>query len=310
MKNTAEIADLFESQVAFIFDEFKRLPDYGQSRPAFIARPRKADTYSKIRAVLEHLKGDITIENYRTTSVAHEISFSKDSKIVIIYADSPEDFKWQYDYHSYSSSIILGKMFKQAGLKCCQRGLVYQQFDLRKNHQSVVGEIVISKDFARVLNILELDYVEFQRGFSDMNEIFEFFIKSPYLNVKKFTDLEKEASTVFLQKFQEYLIANKVENPNRKKLIIEQVKGAFPEVEFDRLSAELLERARHKDNIVNKFNGKVIMQMIPGFEPKKIGISMGYFKHSFATKEQYEDFIIQHPIEEIISKFKEVNQFQ
>lgn len=62
-KTEAELASLFEEQVSFIFEDFKKLPNYGQANPTFLARPRKSDTYNKIKEVLSHLKSNVEVES-------------------------------------------------------------------------------------------------------------------------------------------------------------------------------------------------------------------------------------------------------
>ncbi len=307
MKNEGLI-HIFEEQISQIFERVKRLPNYGQLTPAFIAMPRKSDTFQSIKDILFTMNSDIAIESYKSTGNAHVVKFSGDFKIVIIYAANEEHFKWLYGYHSFSVSIILGKILKKAGLKYSEDGLRYVQYDLRENHRSEVGDILITRSFKDMLEILKLDVETFDRGFSNLNELFDFLIKTPYLNVNKFVDLEKEAKSYILQQFQEYLILNKLENRHFEMLSFERIRQIFTHIDFDVEIAKLIEKAEQKKRITDKFNGRVILDTIPGFDPKNIGISMSYFKRSFSSSENFTDFLCEHTSEEIISKFKEVNQ--
>ena len=305
MKKTEEqLSQLFEEQVSFIFDEFKKLPHYGQTNPTFIARPKKNDTFDKIRTILSGLNSEITVESFKSSGNTHVIKFEDETRIVIIYAKTEEDFKWLYNYHSYSNSIIVGKILKSAGLKYSEDGLQYLQHDLRENHKSVIGTIDITKDFSQVLEILELDLDIFNGGFNSSQEFIEYIIKSPYFYPEKFINPEKEQRSLILQRLEEYLILNNIRDTNAKKLTFKRVKELFNNIDFDTEIANLLAKAEKKKGIVDKLNGKVILSVIPGFEPKKIGISMGYFKHSFPSHEDFVEFMCEHSQEEVISILK------
>lgn len=302
-----EIAQIFKEQISCIFEETKKLPNYGQLSPTFIARPKKQDTYEKIRLALSGIGDGVVVESFKTSGNAHIIKFNNDSKIVIIYATSRGDFDWMYDYHSYSNSMIIGKMMKKIGLKYSEKGLQYIQCDLRENHQSVIGSIDITKDFSKVLSIVGLDYSKFRSGFKSAIEFFDFIIESPFLKVEKFINSEKEHRQTLLQKFEEYLILNKIKNENYQSLEFDRIESLFPEIDFPARTAELLAKAEKKKNIIDKLNGRVILDTIPGFDQKKIGMALGYFKHSFKSHEEYIKFMIEHSQEEVMSKFKEVN---
>jgi hypothetical protein len=306
-KSEAELTKLFEEQVSFIFDEFKKLPHYGQSNPTFIARPKQQDTYEKIRTILSKLNSDVTVGSFNSSGNAHVINFTDESRIVIIYAKTEEDFKWLYNYHSYSNSIIFGKILKSAGLKYSEDGLQYIQYDLRENHKSIAGTINITKDFYQVLEILELNIDDFKNGFKTSTEFIEFVIKSPYFYPDKFINHEKEQRSIILQKLEEYLILNKTENHNLKKLTFDRIKELFTDIDFETEIANLVAKAERKKGIIDKLNGRVILDTIPDFETKKIGIALSYFKHSFPTHEEYIDFMTEHSKEEVMVKFKEVN---
>lgn len=307
-KTEAQLTTLFEEQVSFIFDDFQKLPNYGQTNPTFIARPKKNDTFDKIRKILSGLNSDVVVESFNSIGNAHIIKLNDESKIVVIYATDEEDFKWLYNFHSYSNSIIIGKILKSAGLKYSEDGLQYLQHDLRENHKSVVGTIDITKDFSRVLEILELDLNIFQEGFKTSQEFIEFVIKSPYFYPEKFISFEKEQKSLILQKLEEYLILHNIRNIESKRLTFERVRELFTNIDFDSEMTMLLEKAEKKKGIHDKLNGRIVLDEIPGFDPKRIGVALGYFKHSFPTHEEYVEFMSEHTKEGIIVKFKEVNQ--
>ena len=306
-KTELELSQLFDEKISPIFEESRKLPNYGQSNSTFIARPRDCHTFDKINNILFGLNG-VEVEEFKSVGNTHIINFSDETRIVIIYAKDKNDFKWLYNYHSYTNSIILGKILKSAGLKYSEKGLQYLQYDLRENHKSVVGTIDITKDFSQILEILELDVNEFEEGFISLVDFFKYIMKSPYFNAEKFINHEKEQRNFMLQSLEEYLILNNLENNKSEKLTFERVKELFSDIDFETEMNILLERAEKKKRIVDKLNGRVILDMIPDFEQTRIGLTMGLFKNSFESNEEYIDFMVDSSQKEVLSKFKEVNK--
>lgn len=304
-KTESSLVSLFENKLSFLFTQFKKLPNYGQSNPTFVVTPFSSieNTLGNIRILLPNLGDEAEVKSHDET---HVISFKDDSRIAIIYANNQDEFKWLYDYNSYFTSIIIGKIFKSANLKYSRHGLQYVQYDLRENHKSEVGFINITKDFSKILDILKFDKEEFYKGFSNFEELFSFIIKTPYFNATKFHNPEKEQKTIVLQMLDEYLILNNLTQKKGEQLTFDYIKQFFPEIDFKKMMDELFNKAQKKLEFVGKFNGKVIIDSIPNFDLKKIGYSLGVFKYSFGSKEAYEIFITEHSQEEILSKFKDV----
>lgn len=264
MKDNSQSIQAFEEQISFIFDGIRKLPYYGQAYPAYIVQLRSGDSYGKIREVLASMKIG-AVDVLKTNDNSLTLNLSTGSKVALIWANDEESFRWLYDFHSYSNGVIIGKMLKKIGLKYSDEGLQYIQYDLRQNHQSEVGSITITRNFSRILEILELDKNEFKKGFTNTDEIFSFFVKSPYLKVDKFINPEKEQKNIILQKFEEYLILNNIRNDNYKSLEFERIKELFPEIDFNSEIAKLVAKAERKQELVDKFNGRIIMEMIPDF---------------------------------------------
>jgi len=295
----------FESDLLEKFSVIKKLPNYGQVNSTFIVLSSKNDAELILKGLIKDFEEtDITLENNKGVKNSHVVFFGDGIKVAIIYAQTQEEFDWFYDYHSYFSSVIFGKLFKKAFFKYNEIGLRYIQYNLVQNHKSEVGEYLITRDFKTILDIFELDYEEFKRGFDTIEDFFSFIIKTPYLKVEKFVDLEREAKNETLQKFQEYLILNKVENLNYKSFRQERIIGMFPELVSEMAKLEC--KAQKKLEITNKFNGQAIMTMLPEVKPTDIGRIIGEFRSSFETKEAFKEFVAERSQEEIFSKLKEV----
>jgi hypothetical protein len=306
-KTEAELTNLFESKISSLFDEYKKMPHYGQESPTFLARPRLCDTFEKIKKILSELT-DFTVLSIETHGNVHVIRLEDNLKISIIYAKTKEEFDWLYEYHSYSSSIILGRILKSAGLKYSEDGLEYLQYNLIQNHHSVVGKLVLTKNFEKILNIFGLNYEVFKKGFTSFDALLDFITSTKFFNPSKFVNYEKEHRAITLQKLEEYLILRKRDKEEGDKLTFEYVQTFFPEIDFNKEIAKLLEKAQAKKNINDKFNGRIILDTISGFDPKEVGLSMSKFKNSFSSVEIYKEFLSENSSVEIMNKFKEVNQ--
>ena len=298
--------DLTE-RLSFIFDKFKALPSYegAQKRITFAAQPRKNDTLDKLKSVIEAIKSDVVI----TSNFGCHSFEIDDVHVTIIYLSEHEDFDFFYQVSSYGINSILGKIIKRANLKLSQDGLFYEEKLSVKNHQSKVGEFLISRSVEKIMNLLKLDYSRFMEGFKTQDELFAFVVKCPYLSTIEFANPTKEHKHSIYEKFQVYLIKNGLDNIKGLKLTFEIVNEFFPEVNFFDEVEKLKEMERRKKEITTKFNGREILDYFKGFDPKKIGISMTYFKLSFGNSEEYKEFVIMHSKEEVLNKFQEVVKF-
>ena len=294
----------FESRFAFMFDGYKMLPFYGQEHPAFLVNLRFCDKQNKIFNILQSQKLQVI-----SNGSAHNVMLEDDLKFTIIYCSDKADFDWLYNFYSYSNSIVLGKIFKAAGLKYSEDGLQYIQYDLRSNHKSVVGTYTITRDFSRLLELLGLN-VDLFNAIKSQEEFFALIVQSPYFYSPKFINYEKEQRAKTLQNLEEYLILKNIDTSEAKKITLEVVKDFFSEIDFDKVISDLEAKAVKKMDLINKFDGKVILEFIPDFDKKRINASMKYFKFSFGSNEDYIDFLMNHSKEEVIAKFKETIGYQ
>lgn len=307
MENIQTNIELFEEKLKQLFKRFEKLPRVESVNNAFVASERHADTYDKIKALIVECNLSSHLTAFHVVSNTHCICFGEDKKTVVIYSPSLELFDYTYDYNSYSLPVIFGKIFHKARLKYSEDGLFYVQKDLRPNHQSKVASLKITSDFRDILQILKLDYQTFKKGFSTFDELFNYILKTPYIKTEVFADLEKEAKMYTLQRFQEYLILNKIQKES-EKLTLKRVDEVLPGVQILEKVKEFESLAAAKMAFVDKFDGRTIMRNLPDFDKRKIAVSMSMFKQSFGSIEAYQDFINNNSEQEIIKKFKEVNQ--
>jgi hypothetical protein len=314
MKTAFQKSEKLMESLSFLFSRIEPLPIYTDTQnPEKIIYVAITNTLphenQQLRNIISELKSNIEFFKTRETDA---IGFIYDDLRIVIYLTRNEqDFKWAKEHRSYFSAPILGKLLKKAGLKYSPAGLQYVQYDLRDNHKSLVGTLDITKDFERIIKLLGYDYERFIQGFKNQEEFFRYILTSPYIKVEKFLEPEGLGEVAIIDAFAQFLVENNITKTGfnkYKSFNFELVKQFFSEIDFDKELSILRERAEKKLNIAKKFNGKVILEKIPNFNQKHIGLALGRFKYSFGDVEIFKDFIVDNPVEVILEKFKEVNQ--
>jgi len=277
-----------------------------RERYTFVAKPRKSETLQRLKGTLESLKSGIDVSDVKNTKHGHVFEMGG-KKITILYTKE-ETFDFFCNVSTYGINSILGKITKGSNLKLTQEGLYYEEKLGIENHNSKVGHVLITKDFDDLMTILELSTKQFHEGFEHQDDMFAFIANSPYLKTSVFTNPKNEHKHSMYEAFQAYLLLNDIEKPG-DNISYEELDGMFPEVNFlaeiDKLKAE----EKRKRESINKFNGRVILDHFPDLDKKKIGTSMGYFKHSFEGVEDYKDFLSDNSIDVILNKFQEIVKF-
>jgi len=301
-----DFVEKLEKKIAFIFDEFKLLPSIPteeRTSYTFLAKPRKQDTFEKLKAAISYLKSGIDVEEAKAVSNGHQF-YLGDKKINFYYVKQNESFDFFYDVSSYGIVSILGKVVKGFDLKLTQFGLVYEEKLNVKNHNSKVGEFKITDDARDLFDLLGLDYDRFKKGFQTHDEVFEFVLKCPYLKTSVFSDPKKEHKHTMFQDFQAYIIKNNI-SQKPERLSFEDIDNHFEDINFEAEVDALKEKERRKREAIEKFNGRVILDYYPNFDKSKIGTGMGYFKHSFRDVEDYRNFLSEFTTDEIMARFLE-----
>lgn len=200
-----------------------------------------------------------------------------------------ESFDYACNYFAWNDlGNIVGRLSKKLGFKHGHSGLWYVQRD----YDVVVKEYLLSSDYLTILEILGLDVEHFKRGFNNSLEMFEWAGKSPYFDpeIFKFENLN-HINRVRDRKRKVYneLVKWSTEvwkpdpnvqylTPPAKEDRREFVLNLYPEIRQPILELELelsLKRAA-----AQRFNGKVVMELVPELSGKSLGAFLTYFKES------------------------------
>lgn len=210
-----------------------------------------------------------------------------------------------YNFMSYNIlGNLIGRIFHKFNLKYGEEGLHYV---LRTDDNHISKEILLSRDMRKILEFLELDYSKWERGFDNIEEIYHYIY-----NCKYFTSSSYKKNNAFLKKkserpefleFIKYVEDKEDKNyPFRKdkETYIAHIDQYFPEVNLPKKYSQHIEKMLILKKISEKFNGNLIMDLIP--ELKNNGIVLGKFIGDFKKKitdDEFDSYIIETDQEEI-----------
>lgn len=215
---------------------------------------------------------------------------------VDFFTAQPEYFESTYNYLSFNDlGNLIGKICRRFNLKYGERGLSYVY---RRNNGNFLKEIELTTDFQAICQFLSLDYDKWLLGFADLEKIFAWTIDCPYFSVAPYLDrstsLErriKERSTI--QSFIDYLDRHQI---TKAYQYLENRDDYLPWIADNFPAANLLDRlnlaiaaAERAEFIKTKFNGELLMRLIPELAGKELGIFIVKFKQQFPD---FDEFII------------------
>lgn len=258
------------------------------------------------------------IDLFNTKEIYHNsdvVSFEYSEFQIDLIFTSKENIETSLFYFSYNDlNNICGKVYKQFDLKFGHKGLY---FPLRGVYNTEISEILISKDCKKIYQFADFDYNRYLKGFKNLNEIFEFACSTKYFNSEKFQlenighqDRTRNRKRKTYMEFLKWL-----ENSNYKDVkykfnedktnYYQMIDNFFPEANFLKKLNEFKEQTELYKKINTKFNGNIIMELIPELTGKSLGNFITNFKNSFKTKDGFNSFVLnndQQTINDLIKK--------
>ena len=203
-------------------------------------------------------------------------------------------------------------MFHKFHLKWGFDGLRYvYRIDGKK-----LGEITVSKDYRKSLKFVDLCPDRYDKGFNNLEEIFEYVISSKYFNpwmfdleklnkINRDRDKKRKTYSSFLKYLEPYKENKTIEDfhyfyPD-KKVYLGHIDFNFPG--FLRQYRELEKREERLIKIRAKFNGNILIDEF-GIKGKELGNLISNFKASFEDLNTFEDYILENDVETILNKVK------
>lgn len=252
----------------------------------------------------------LTALNLPVSRNGEVISFLyKQFQIDLIFV-SPISHEYSKNYFSWNDlGNLIGRLSKKLGFKHGHQGLMYVQRDgdvVLKNH-------MLSYDYLTIVKILELDVEKFKQGFNNTLEMFEWLSKSPYFDpeVFKFENLNhinrvRDRKRKVYNDFLNWCLSFErpadvvVKEPPLKHLREKFVLELFPEFKSEVYTLYL--DVAIKRAVAQKFNGKVVMKLVPELSGKELGGFLEYYKQSVDMFIPYVLNVKQEELEEDILK--------
>jgi hypothetical protein len=225
--------------------------------------------------------------------------------ISVLYMDFQVDFfcvgtsRFHSTYNFMCYNILgnlIGRLYHKFNLKYGEDGLHYV---LRgyNNHSSY--EVLLTRNMRSMLEFVDLSYERWLMGFDDLKDIYDYVIGSKYFcsnsySLDYFNVRKRATERPDFNKFLDYLHDNKIEKnypfDKNKEVYIPLIDQAFPDARLpERFAQHTLEQIK-LEAMSKKFNGRIIMELIPTLRDKSLGIFIGHYKT--AKGENFDTFVL------------------
>lgn len=181
---------------------------------------------------------------------------------------------------------LIGRIYHKFGLKYGERGLTYV---LRSSDNHIKKEVIISKDMKEILEFIELDYNKWLSGFDNLEDIFYYIVNSKYFTIKSYDPKyftinkrkkERKDFNTFLNWLEINNITKSYDFPLCKTPWLQKIDDYF---ECDIINIKMVhEQIDKKNNLTKKkFNGHVVLKLLPQLEGSNLGSFIHYMKHTY-----------------------------
>ena len=194
------------------------------------------------------------------------------------------DIDYAVNYFAWGcAGNLVGRLAKKLGIKHGHKGLYYVQ----RNNDHVIEEILLSRKYIDILNILQLDSQKFFQGFDSEIDMFQWFTSSPYFNIEYFLfenlpnkDRVRDRKRKDYNTFIKWCLTQSFKSPltigNKQDFVV----NYFPEL-LDKINKNL-EILRINNLVKSKINGNIVMELT-GLRNKELNDFLIYFKNKYNT---------------------------
>ncbi len=271
-----------------------RIPRYYSTKPDFgdmdiIIRLDDATTWQTLR---QEFVTDLGVTE--TKSGGGVFSTVYQGLQVDYFTAAPEFFESTYNYLSFNDlGNLLGKICRRFNLKYGEEGLAYV---FRRQDGNYKKDLGVSTDFTEICRFLGVDYDQWQQGFNELADVFDWVIASPYFSVHPYihqsTSLEKRAKErTTIQKFLAYLeeksITKEYQYLENRDDYLPWIAEQFPVANL--LNRILVQRQLDERSMAvkAKFNGDRLMALLPDLSGKALGAFIVKLKEQIPDFEEY-----------------------
>ena len=217
-----------------------------------------------------------------------------------------------YDFNDLG--ILVGKIANHFGLKFGEYGLKFVLYS--RDRTQKLRRIHLTSNIEKVFYILGLDYERYKWGFKNLEELFNYIAYSKYfykylgtLEYLSSDQRHRDKKRKNIKLFETWLKdKNDIPEFNEKfnfDQTIELINKEFPEINLNAIIKKEYEKLDIGKQVIEKFNGYIIMNRFPSLRGEALGKAINKFKYSL--DKNYNDFILNNSLEDIITRFEEVN---
>lgn len=264
------------------------IPKYFSSKESFgdmdILFERNDELSNIMDKVKDLFKPEKTYYNKESS-----FSFEQDNFQIDLIFIKPESFDFAKEYFSYNDlGIFIGRIADSFGVKYGIDGLYYTLGKIQNNHNFFQNKdrIYITKDFKSAIDVLGFDYNRYQKGFDNMQEIFDFVTSSKYFTKASYQRENQNNDNYHRNKkrknftdFQSYL-ENKFEDKNMpfdyyREIGMNIIDRKFPEFKskYEKYKKDCEENAIFS----TRFNGRRIIGLT-GIDQMEVSSVIAHFK--------------------------------
>ena len=253
---------------------------------------------------------DLNIQQYKSTGRVFSTVYQNFQ--VDYFTVKSKFFVSTYNYLSFNDlGNLIGKICRRFNLKYGEKGLAYVY---RRELGNYKKDLLLTTDFKEITSFLKLDYDRWLTGFDDLEDIYQWVINSPYFSVEPYIQSSSKLnnrlkSRPTIQKFVEYLKKNKIvknypylENREEYIPLLEQ---SFPNSNLIQNIKQEKKEEELTKQLITKFNGKIVIQLIPELSGKELGKFIVGFKEQF---KDFQEFVLRNNSEEIKANILEYYQ--
>jgi hypothetical protein len=202
---------------------------------------------------------------------------------------------------------LIGRIYHKFNLRYGEEGLHYV---LRGYNNHISKEVLVSRDMKDMLTFLGLSYERWLLGFDEVEEIFEYVMTSKYFcsnsyDLKYFNVQKRANERPDFNKFLDYLHERNIDKNypffKNKDIYIEEIDSFFKTDLREKYDAHV-EKQKILEEVSKKFNGKIVMDLIPELTGKELGDFIGSYKESY--NELFIDVVMGRTQEEINQDIK------
>ena len=248
-------------------------------------------------------------------------SFDYKKLQIDIICTSSRLFESSLHYYSYNDvSNLVGRAAHKMGLKYGHQGLI---LPVRAADTHEIGNVELSIDPREMFEFMGYDYDRFQKGFKNLEEIYEYVVTSPYFdrtafdeeNLNHINRVRNRKRPTFTN-FTQWL--NRPENADIPSYTYEKDKTAYIQNALDHFEhnnskgqlAAILDAHAKREEAREKFSGKLISE-VTGLQGRELGEFKSNFVKQWDTKEELEEWALATPqdqIQQAIEDFQSKNR--